>query len=80
MPFRPCPSCKSELIYQDQNLLICPECGFEWDPAEVSSEETFTIKDANGVQLDQGGKITLVKDLKIKGSSQVLKNWYKSCY
>jgi len=73
MSFPPCLSCKSEFVYQDQNHLICPECGYEWNPAEVLAEETITVKDANGTLLSEGDKITLVKDLKIKASSQILK-------
>lgn len=69
----PCPSCSSEYVYQDQNLLICPECGYEWDPVEAAASESPTIKDANGTVLAEGDKVTLAKDLKVKGSSQVLK-------
>lgn len=73
MSFPPCPNCKSEFVYPDQNHLICPECAHEWNPSEVLDEEAFTIKDANGTPLDEGDKVTLAKDLKVKGSSQVLK-------
>ncbi|MAG77056.1 MAG: alkylphosphonate utilization protein [Thalassotalea sp.] len=68
-----CPSCQSEYVYQDQSMLICPECGYEWNPAEVEAEEAITVKDANGALLADGDKVTVVKDLKIKGSSQVIK-------
>ncbi|KGJ87998.1 zinc ribbon domain-containing protein YjdM [Thalassotalea sp. ND16A] len=73
MSFPPCPSCKSEFVYQDQNHLICPECAHEWNPSEILSEQALTIKDANGTLLDEGDKVTLAKDLKVKGGSQVLK-------
>jgi protein PhnA len=54
--------------------MICPECAHEWDPAEQLAEvETFTVKDFNGTLLNEGDKVTMIKDLKIKGSSQVLK-------
>ena len=70
----PCPKCNSEYVYQDQDLLICPECGYEWNPAEAAEEdESPTAKDANGTQLQAGDKVTFIKDLKVKGSSQVLK-------
>lgn len=70
----PCPKCSSEFVYQDQDLLICPECAYEWNPAEVAAENApLTEKDANGTLLQEGDKITLAKDLKVKGSSQVLK-------
>lgn len=69
-----CPKCSSEYVYQDQELLICPECAHEWNPAEVAAEdEALTMKDANGSLLQEGDKVTLAKDLKVKGSSQVLK-------
>lgn len=70
----PCPQCQSVFVYQDQSLLICPECAHEWDPADINSEEDkITVKDANGTLLSEGDKVTMAKDLKIKGSSQVLK-------
>jgi len=68
-----CPKCKSEYVYQDQTLLICPECNYEWDPLEIETEETITAKDANGTIISEGDKVTVIKDLKIKGSSQVIK-------
>ncbi|KAF7771879.1 phosphonoacetate hydrolase [Pseudoalteromonas citrea] len=73
MSFPPCPSCSSEYVYQDQSNLICPECAFEWNPAEKLAEDTISVKDANGTLLADGDKVTVVKDLKIKGSSQVIK-------
>lgn len=68
-----CPNCNSEFVYPDQDLLICPECGYEWSPSEAQAEESITVKDFNGALLHEGDKVTLIKDLKIKGSSQVLK-------
>ncbi len=53
--------------------MICPECGYEWNPTEVAEEESLDIRDANGTRLQDGDKITFIKDLKVKGSSQVLK-------
>ncbi|MES1934481.1 hypothetical protein T35B1_17841 [Salinisphaera shabanensis T35B1] len=73
MSFPPCPSCQSEYVYQDQQLLVCPECAHEWDPAESAVEEKIIVKDANGTALSEGDKITLAKDVKVKGSSLVLK-------
>lgn len=72
MSIPPCPKCQSEFVYQDQNHLICPECAHEWNPSEVV-EDSFLVKDANGTQLQEGDKLTLAKDLKVKGSSLVLK-------
>jgi protein PhnA len=72
----PCPQCKSEFVYADGSLLICPECAHEW-PAEAgaeSDEEAVAItKDAVGNVLQDGDSVTVIKDLKIKGSSQVVK-------
>jgi len=69
-----CPKCNSEFVYQDQSLLICPECAHEWNPLEnLDEEELFTVKDSNGTLLNEGDKVTMIKDLKIKGSSQVIK-------
>ncbi len=70
-----CPQCKSEFTYEDGNLLICPSCGHEWNPAEANAgEEAGKVwKDANGNVLQDGDTVTLIKDLKIKGSSSVVK-------
>lgn len=73
MSFPPCPQCNSEYVYQDQDNLICPECAFEWNPSEQKDEDTINVKDANGALLADGDKVTVIKDLKIKGSSQVIK-------
>ena len=73
MSFPPCPVCNSEFVYPDQNQLICPECSHEWNPSEPAGEEAFTVKDANGTLLAEGDKVTLAKDLKVKGSSMVMK-------
>ncbi len=73
MSLPPCLKCQSEYVYADQDLLICPECAYEWSPRELEEESILSIKDANGTLLNEGDKITFVKDLKVKGSSQVLK-------
>ncbi|PSV27727.1 MULTISPECIES: zinc ribbon domain-containing protein YjdM [unclassified Photobacterium] len=73
MSLPPCPNCQSEYVYQDQANLVCPECAYEWNPAEVAEEETIVVKDVNGTLLQEGDKVTLIKDLKVKGSSLVLK-------
>lgn len=67
-----CLKCNSEYVYQDQSLLICPECGYEWDPSEAD-EDVINVKDANGALLADGDKVTVIKDLKIKASSKVIK-------
>lgn len=54
-------------------MLICPECAHEWNPSEAPEDDTPTAKDANGTQLQDGDKVTFIKDLKVKSSSLVLK-------
>ncbi len=69
-----CPKCQSEYVYQDQINLVCPECAFEWNPNEEAEQtDEVQVKDANGTLLLAGDKLTLAKDLKVKGSSMVLK-------
>ncbi len=70
----PCPQCSSEYTYEDRNVLVCPECGKEWqDGIDGEGEERPVVKDANGNDLYEGDSATLIKDLKVKGSSTVLK-------
>ncbi|OLQ84307.1 alkylphosphonate utilization protein [Vibrio ponticus] len=73
MSFPPCPQCNSEYVYQDLANYVCPECAYEWNPSDTSDTDTPSVKDANGTLLLEGDKITLAKDLKVKGSSLVLK-------
>lgn len=67
-----CPKCQSEYTYEDGDLLICPECSHEWKEGEIT-EDVVMIKDANGNILTDGDTVTVIKDLKIKGSSSVIK-------
>lgn len=71
----PCPNCRSQYTYQDGPTLICPECAHEWTSSseEKSTDSSLVIKDAHGNILQDGDTITVIKDLKIKGSSQVVK-------
>ena len=71
--FPACPKCQSAYIYQDGNLLICPECAHEWIPSEGNDPDTKAVRDANGTELQDGDTVTVIKDLKIKGSSAVVK-------
>jgi protein PhnA len=73
MSFPPCPSCQSEYVYQDQDHLVCPECAFEWNPKQSAEDEMVKVKDSNGALLAEGDKVTVIKDLKIKASPQVIK-------
>jgi len=69
-----CPKCNSEFTYEDGEMLICPECGHEWSKNAVEeTDEVKVVKDANGNVLNDGDMITVIKDLKIKGSSSVVK-------
>ncbi|MEG6520939.1 zinc ribbon domain-containing protein YjdM [Desulfotomaculum sp. 1211_IL3151] len=70
-----CPKCNSKFTYDDGSLLICPECGHEWtlELETDNSEDKKIIKDANGNVLNDGDSVTVIKDLKVKGSSSVLK-------
>ncbi|MBT9457469.1 MAG: alkylphosphonate utilization protein [Burkholderiaceae bacterium] len=70
-----CPQCKSELTYEDGAMLVCPECGHEWAPdaAPAGDEGPRVIRDANGNELKDGDTVTVIKDLKVKGSSLVVK-------
>lgn len=67
-----CPQCNSEYTYDDGRFLVCPECGHEWT-LEGNSEDKKIVKDAHGNVLDDGDSVTIIKDLKVKGSSSVLK-------
>lgn len=70
-----CPKCNSEYTYEDGNLFVCPECTYEWsmEATEDDSDDSLIVKDANGTLLADGDTITVIKDLKIKGSSSVVK-------
>ncbi len=67
-----CPKCNSEYTYEDGSLIVCPECAYEWTPSNEVEEEKV-IKDSNGNVLKDGDTITVIKDLKVKGSSSVVK-------
>ncbi|GED31166.1 zinc ribbon domain-containing protein YjdM [Brevibacillus centrosporus] len=70
-----CPTCNSEYTYEDGANLVCPECSHEWskEAGADSTEEKKIVKDANGNVLNDGDTVTVIKDLKVKGSSSVLK-------
>ena len=69
----PCPECNSEFSYEMGELLVCPECAHEWNPNDVEVESVRVIKDASGSVLADGDDVTIVKDMKVKGSSNTLK-------
>ncbi|MEF9944931.1 MAG: zinc ribbon domain-containing protein YjdM [Burkholderiaceae bacterium] len=72
-----CPQCSSEFTYEDGAMYVCPECGHEWSKdaaAETTGEsDGRVVKDANGNLLVDGDAVTVIKDLKVKGSSSVVK-------
>jgi protein PhnA len=70
-----CPKCNSEYTYEDNAIFVCPECAHEWrkDTVEQETEGKRIIKDANGNTLQDGDTVTVIKELKIKGSSAVIK-------
>ncbi|AXE29682.1 alkylphosphonate utilization protein [Chromobacterium phragmitis] len=69
-----CPQCGSEYTYQDGAMFVCPECAHEWnEQADASAEEQRVVRDAVGNVLQDGDSVTVIKDLKVKGSSLVVK-------
>ncbi len=76
-----CPKCNSEYTYEDGSLFICPECGYEWtsksETEAEKSEDKKVIRDSNGNVLNDGDSVTVIKDLKVKGSSSDIKRGTK---
>ena len=74
-----CPKCNSEYTYEDGSLLICPECAYEWtlNADNDYNEDELVVKDSNGNILNDGDSVTIIKDLKVKGSSAPLKQGTK---
>ncbi|MBX9805338.1 MAG: alkylphosphonate utilization protein [Alphaproteobacteria bacterium] len=70
-----CPKCNSSYGYEDRGLYNCPECGHEWskDDADIEENTVRIVRDANGAELKDGDTVTVIKDLKMKGSSSVVK-------
>ena len=75
-----CPKCSSNYVYEDRDQYICPECAHEWmissTPSELSTDKVITT-DSNGTPLIDGDTISVIKDLKIKGTSSVVKKGTK---
>lgn len=73
MPAIPaCPQCQSTYAYQDAHMYVCPECSHEWSPVLEAAPEV-RARDAYGTPLEDGDDVTVIKSLKVKGSSQDLK-------
>ena len=70
----PCPQCQSPYVYKNAGLFICPECSHEWSK-DITTEilDVKILRDANGTELKDGDTVTVIKDLKVKGSSLVVK-------
>lgn len=70
-----CPECGSSYTYIDGNLFTCPECAHEWptDAPAKSTEEEPVVHDVNGNALANGDTVSIIKNLKVKGSSSALK-------
>ena len=71
-----CPKCGSEYTYFDGSIYVCPDCAHEFDTVE-ETEEAAVAKDSNGAELFDGDAVTVIKDLKVKGSSMVIKRGTK---
>jgi protein PhnA len=72
-----CPKCHSEYTYEDGSLLVCPECGHEWGIESIIETDKKEFKDAHGNQLNDGDSVIVIKDLKVKGTSLVVKKGTK---
>lgn len=70
-----CPKCGSAYTYEDRDLYVCPECGHEWtaDSAAQTAASEPVVTDAYGNVLNDGDTVTVIKDLKVKGASSVVK-------
>jgi protein PhnA len=73
----PCPQCGSGFTYEDGASLVCPECAHEWSPATGAAETARVYRDASGNVLQDGDTVTVIKDLKPKGSGGVIKQGTK---
>ncbi len=68
-----CPQCGSEFSYEDRGMVVCSVCGHEWNAGAEGEPTGLAVKDAYGTPLADGDSITVIKDLKVKGSSSVVK-------
>jgi protein PhnA len=70
-----CPQCNGSFTYEDRDAYVCPDCAHEWTtgPEADGEDDAIVIKDANGNTLEDGDTVTVIKDLKVKGSSLVVK-------
>ena len=68
-----CPKCHSEYAYENGFQLVCPDCGFEWDPKEFAAADENIVKDSNGNILQNGDTVIVIKDLPVKGAPKPIK-------
>jgi protein PhnA len=71
--FTPCPNCTYEYTYPDGEMMVCPDCGHEWNPNEVEEETGLLVKDSNGNILKDGDSVIVIKNLPVKGASGPIK-------
>lgn len=72
-----CPKCGSKYVYFDGSLYVCPDCAYEFNPGDEAEESNDVARDSNGAELFDGDAVTVIKDLKVKGSSMVIKRGTK---
>jgi protein PhnA len=72
-----CPKCSGENVYFDGSLYVCPDCGHEFEEASAAASNDDVARDSNGAELMDGDAVTVIKDLKVKGSSMVIKRGTK---
>ena len=72
-----CPKCGGEYVYFDGALYVCPDCAHEFEGGDAAAESIDIPRDSNGAELLDGDAVTVIKDLKVKGSSMVIKRGTK---
>lgn len=72
-----CPQCDMQNTYFDGMLNVCPDCTYEWSASDEEQSTNSVVKDSNGTELQDGDAVTVIKDLKVKGSSMVIKRGTK---
>ena len=72
-----CPKCGGEYVYFDGSLYVCPDCSYEFEEAADGASSVEVARDSNGAELQDGDAVTVIKDLKVKGASMVIKRGTK---
>jgi protein PhnA len=78
--YPPCPKCNCEYTYPSDNLIVCPECFHEWEPTEIVEEVVdgeYKVLDSNGIELQKGDSVVIIKDLPVKGFQKSIKSGTK---